>query len=113
IPHYYHHRLFSVRPPPPSSPLFPYTTLFRSCGYAHVVVCAARGARRLRDRRAHDRLGSVASTLGRHRRETGLAPARVFRHPGWGLEEHTAETQSLHKLGCCLLLRNKKTTHST
>src|ERR1041384_8462215 len=62
---------------PPRSPLFPYTTLFRS-----------RGAAR-RDRR-HPR--------GR-RRADAAAPARS--------EEHTSELQSLAYLVCRLLLEKK------
>src|SRR6201995_6093474 len=64
---------------PPRSPLFPYTTLFRS----------VRSATR-------------AGAAGRH------APAeRPLGHPVRS-EEHTSELQSLTNLGCRLLLQKKK-----
>src|SRR5262249_56735995 len=68
--------------PPPTSTLFPYTTLFRSLGE---VVHA-------------DDVG--ASVLGR----LGLVPLREHRS-----EEHTSELQSLTNLVCRLLLEKKKT----
>src|SRR5437667_713062 len=67
---------------PPRSTLFPYTTLFRSCG-------------------PHDhRRGSAAQ-----------APPRPERHPVPARsEEHTSELQSHHDLVCRLLLEKKKKT---
>src|SRR5262249_59457839 len=66
---------------PPRSPLFPYTTLFRS------VDVAAAGHRR------------------------GARPARPPARLAGGMrsEEHTSELQSLTNLVCRLLLEKKKT----
>src|SRR5437773_7249918 len=74
-------------PPPPTSPLFPYTTLFRS------------------------RRGSRASRRVRPERP---APRRSRSSPRWcrgrptRSEEHTSELQSHHDLVCRLLLEKKK-----
>src|SRR5262245_66178933 len=70
--------------PPPTSPLFPYTTLFRSDRSVRPGSTARRpspAARRPRD--------------CRRRRERS--------------EEHTSELQSLRHLVCRLLLEKKKT----
>src|SRR5690606_42057977 len=97
-------------PRPPSSPLFPYTTLFRSCrqGDAVLVVVAvgvvAAGPAGLKtiglgvDRRAKNRAldQGVASAVGGHQ-------SRVRS------EEHTSELQSRENLVCRLLLEKKKT----
>src|SRR5688572_30854915 len=71
---------------PPSSTLFPYTTLFRS---------APRDRRGLvsPDREHRDRRGSG---------KAGLPPTRS--------EEHTSELQSQSNLVCRLLLEKKKHT---
>src|SRR5262249_57783692 len=69
---------FSTIPPPPSSPLFPYTTLFRS-----------------KERQAG------TWTVGREERD--IPPLCAARS-----EEHTSELQSLTNLVCRLLLEKKK-----
>src|SRR4051812_49769862 len=83
---------------PPRSPLFPYTTLFRSPG---------RPGRPRRTGRlpVQDRAGGVREPLG-----TGAAPVHRAR-PGVGRrsEEHTSELQSHVNLVCRLLLEKKKT----
>src|SRR5262249_60524598 len=84
-------------PPPPCSPLFPYTTLFRSRP-APVVV--ARGFPRGDGRARHRRRDPLA-----------LVPRRLLRRPrarGSRSEEHTSELQSLTNLVCRLLLEKKK-----
>src|SRR5438046_3924237 len=87
---------------PPSSTLFPYTTLFRSrldCGRRAV----AAGRPHVR------RAGGIESRLRRHVcvREEGVGAAR--RLPlRVRSEEHTSELQSLTNLVCRLLLDNKK-----
>src|SRR5689334_23597481 len=75
---------------PPSSTLFPYTTLFRS---------RRAGGRARRRRRA---CGSASRSWGPGRSRT--------RHP-WPprSEEHTSELQSQFHLVCRLLLEKKKT----
>src|SRR5205823_13778308 len=98
--------------PPPRSPLFPYTTLFRPAAVrppAGFVTGDARrrAAARLRidacPGRAEARrvLGGVRGRSGRRRR-------RGFARPGPRSEEHTSELQSLAYLVCRLLLEKKK-----
>src|SRR5436309_4694213 len=76
--------------PPPTSTLFPYTTLFRSsrsrCSWASTCATSARAA-------------SVKSPLS----ACSCCSARS--------EEHTSELQSRENLVCRLLLEKKK-THS-
>src|SRR2546430_11468504 len=79
---------------PPRSTLFPYTTLFRSCG----------GWRRLRRR------GRWPCPAKNDRRYSG---GRESPRPGWPRlrsEEHTSELQSQSNLVCRLLLEKKKHT---
>src|SRR5437762_5310839 len=83
--------------PPPRSPLFPYTTLFRS----------------RRSRRSHRPQPSRRSRL--LRRE---APARHYhqvraRQQALRSEEHTSELQSPMYLVCRLLLEKKKQKKKT
>src|SRR2546430_8095236 len=80
---------------PPRSPLFPYTTLFRS---------RERDlSSRLRDRATTATEAIAAdqsSSLSRSRRSTELPRS----------EEHTSELQSQSNLVCRLLLEKKKTS---
>src|SRR5437762_8420322 len=78
---------FSSIRPPPTSTLFPYTTLFRS------------------------RAGVSSSSSGIHRRKTLWSPAcslRSTRARRARSEEHTSELQSPMYLVCRLLLEKKK-----
>src|SRR5205809_5970701 len=88
--------------PPPSSTLFPYTTLFRSC-------LRRRRARACSGRR---RNGEKASRVARpaHGRRR---PSRRARQRGARSEEHTSELQSRLHLVCRLLLEKKKTQTTT
>src|SRR5437773_6831268 len=80
--------------PPPSSTLFPYTTLFRS------NVAARPG-------RLPDAPGRAVSGIGDDGRRCSAFPdAYVLRRS----EEHTSELQSHHELVCRLLLEKKKTS---
>src|SRR5438270_9558684 len=87
---------------PPRSPLFPYTTLFRSReGHAD--------PRRLRLRRLASR--TFYACRRRHLYQSGGrrgGPCRQGggRHPGRS-EEHTSELQSQSNLVCRLLLEKK------
>src|SRR5207253_8600036 len=98
-------------PPPPSSPLFPYTTLFRSrCIMSRDDESNRSGAGR--DRRLGNGLGAArrcrtaAATAGRQRvavvrrrsAQSALFAARARS------EEHTSELQSRGHLVCRLLL---------
>src|SRR5205814_10668498 len=87
-------------PPPPSSTLFPYTTLFRSrqgaknLGAACLRSCGLNGA------------WSFLPSLSIHRMDV----ARLIggRKNCSRSEEHTSELQSLRHLVCRLLLEKKK-----
>src|SRR5205085_9438852 len=101
---------FSLIRRPPTSTLFPYTTLFRSdrvprCGAPRRGEGHRRGLghssrdRRPEDRRVDDR---GASCVELHRRRD---PPRTAAHRS---EEHTSELQSQSNLVCRLLLEKKK-----
>src|SRR5262249_60400866 len=86
---------FLMTPRPPRSPLFPYTTLFRS-----IDVMLAIRAGRFADAEA---LAAVCASRG--------AAAGDPDHEWWSAarsEEHTSELQSLTNLVCRLLLEKKK-----
>src|SRR5687768_18188566 len=95
---------------PPSSTLFPYTTLFRSYPYVHYhsMIHEALGVAR---GRARVRFG------GARGQDLELAPGDVVVLPAgtghqclWAArsEEHTSELQSWLHLVCRLLLEKKK-----
>src|SRR5687768_17879674 len=91
---------------PPSSTLFPYTTLFRSDG----ARAPAQGLDEIprRPRRADQRGGlGVVAQRARQRLELGEGDAR--RHRRRRSEEHTSELQSRLHLVCRLLLEKKTT----
>src|SRR5207249_11108202 len=84
--------LYSTIPPPPTSTLFPYTTLFRSVAGHH-------------DQGEHLALVSlapadIAVALDGRDQGSGAKPQRS--------EEHTSELQSRFDLVCRLLLEKKK-----
>src|SRR5690349_22132780 len=92
-------------PPPPTSTLFPYTTLFRS--YV--------------DRIASTTVGNSKSTASAHTRSTLRQPffstrssarASIASVRSTRSEEHTSELQSRRDLVCRLLLEKKKKTES-
>src|SRR5262245_64344080 len=80
---------FLLLPRPPRSPLFPYTTLFRSLHDAKREVCAR-------------------ATCAAH-----VADSIEGISGGARSEEHTSELQSLRHLVCRLLLEKKKTQIKT
>src|SRR5262245_62191512 len=85
---------FHIVRPPPRSPLFPYTTLFRSPS------------------RARQRPSGPVTALARLRLRQLGAPVATLENEGGGgkarSEEHTSELQSLRHLVCRLLLEKKK-----
>src|SRR2546430_4044413 len=89
--------------PPPRSPLFPYTTLFRSVD----VVTHASGR--------NDALGQTGGDNPANRESVALVNVGhgdgVPDHSGQGgrSEEHTSELQSQSNLVCRLLLEKKNT----
>src|SRR5438046_7451448 len=94
--------------PPPTSTLFPYTTLFRSrravAGIAsdqlHTLELRVRDQRtRQREQRFVRRVDFVEVRIAAHQRQQ-VGEVRS--------EEHTSELQSLTNLVCRLLLEKKK-----
>src|SRR5438034_8029478 len=86
---------------PPSSTLFPYTTLFRSRHRSPVKIGGDGGQRQLGvDPHAFDPIARE-----RHRGERPVEPTRQERQRS---EEHTSELQSHSDLVCRLLLEKKK-----
>src|SRR5438046_7960213 len=86
--------------PPPRSPLFPYTTLFRSPRFGeHRIFAAGRPVEGAGiDDDAAERVAVAAEKLRQ----------RVHDDVGARSEEHTSELQSLTNLVCRLLLEKKK-----
>src|SRR5207248_3374077 len=93
---------FLMIPRPPTSTLFPYTTLFRSShhGAADGVVAV--------DARRRGEWGARHRSRAWHRLRR-VQPARAWLSDG-GIrsEEHTSELQSPYDLVCRLLLEKKK-----
>src|SRR5690606_42099081 len=81
---------------PPSPPLFPYTTLFRS----HTPVCDLR--RRSQRHEILQRGGRPPAQRGPSGHRSGRAQEALRS------EEHTSELQSRENLVCRLLLEKKK-----
>src|SRR5687768_18065386 len=95
---------------PPTSTLFPYTTLFRSDGVGDELtgqvqrhVAAASGTNEI-----HAELGE---RLGGYEQVFGVRAAPE-RHDRVRSEEHTSELQSRLHLVCRLLLEKKKGTRA-
>src|SRR5205814_5787432 len=98
--------------PPPRSPLFPYTTLFRSLGLgdeylrlyrdrlAAVTALQARAAATRLYRRGALTIVVVGDGAKLYDRLRGIAPIRIVDVDGKSLrsEEHTSELQSLRHL---------------
>src|SRR5205823_7363468 len=96
---------------PPSSPLFPYTTLFRSVlvGNSMGGFVAAETAIQFPERVERLALVSAAGiTSSSLRREPVMVWGRAAMMAGSRSEEHTSELQSLAYLVCRLLLEKKK-----
>src|SRR5256885_10378418 len=94
---------------PPRSTLFPYTTLFRSDGLAHVQFLGLprrprQGGKAPTGRHGLQQLRLAAPLIGRERREMH----RGSRERAVRSEEHTSELQSPCNLVCRLLLEKKK-----
>src|SRR5262245_64607666 len=101
-----------MTPPPRRSPLFPYTTLFRS-----LADYAARLGDRADDLASEDPLAPPARALQVLRAVPSpagfepLSDSRLLRLAR--SEEHTSELQSLRHLVCRLLLEKKKKKKKT
>src|SRR5205823_8376752 len=90
--------IFMTSRRPPSSPLFPYTTLFRS-GVIRADTPEAFVA-------AFERVRRILKDAGCGMRDAGGVEGDASRIPR--SEEHTSELQSLAYLVCRLLLEKKK-----
>src|SRR5688572_31588621 len=99
-----------MRPPPPRSTLFPYTTLFRSTGNTYMAWYGYDGMSWTEHRR-HDegapQAPEVAWTVDLGATVAlGLSLEASPEHSR--SEEHTSELQSQSNLVCRLLLEKKK-----
>src|SRR5690606_40624885 len=107
-----HALLSCLIPRPPSSTLFPYTTLFRSrVIFQHLAGVGERGiggaARRLAGGEADDILAGGCA-LGELAQNIKSAKGIDVGSSGGRSEEHTSELQSRENLVCRLLLEKKK-----
>src|SRR5262249_62366370 len=104
---------FLITPPPPTSTLFPYTTLFRSRHFRPKAVRSRspKGPCECATGPCTQRPAScpyAAPPIPRCRRSHIDASASCGRDPQVRSEEHTSELQSLTNLVCRLLLEKKK-----
>src|SRR5205823_13162999 len=88
---------FLMIPPPPTSTLFPYTTLFRSPRTNSPMPQSAR-----------TRPACRSEYPGNSRSDSPALPPRQCPPAAPRSEEHTSELQSLAYLVCRLLLEKKK-----
>src|SRR4051794_41452538 len=96
---------------PPRSPLFPYTTLFRSIvvlGLERAVVELNRGQHRP-DRLQLPQIATAATQMPDINADATVVPPGPLDDRS---EEHTSELQSPVHLVCRLLLEKKKLTSS-
>src|SRR5205085_7615166 len=89
---------------PPRTPLFPYTTLFRSVN--RVVICGA--VTRMMTKPKKPIKAAVTAIMAVSR-----AAPKPFRKSKRRSEEHTSELQSQSNLVCRLLLEKKKKKQQT
>src|SRR5262249_61020112 len=85
-------------PRPPSSPLFPYTTLFRSGDVGDAAAARGQG----------DRLAGPDAPAEVEPGQGGADGGGDVVRTALRSEEHTSELQSLTNLVCRLLLEKKK-----
>src|SRR5262249_59538134 len=97
--------VISVARRPPTSPLFPSTTLSRS----RTPIYKPMRAQIVVGVREFTRAADVFSLILAHLEEKALQA--ITRDRGTRSEEHTSELQSLTNLVCRLLLENKKTLY--
>src|SRR5205823_14980701 len=106
------HYLFLLTPHPPTPPLFPYTTLFRSRRALFGTIsetyrtCGTPGCRCHRKGPKHGPHLYV-SYQGQKGKTTGYYVPKVIQAEVRRSEEHTSELQSLAYLVCRLLLEKK------
>src|SRR5207244_13043472 len=103
--------LFFILRLPPSSTVFPYTTLFRSTssGIHHLAILPSRKPR-ISDLSPDSPGLSTTISSGRSSHLGCLTPITAASATlGWRSEEHTSELQSPDHLVCRLLLEKNKT----
>src|SRR2546427_5995272 len=95
---------------PPRSTLFPYTTLFRSRGWAQPspTLMATAGSISLKPISPTTHPPFIVTTATEPSRTLPIPPAWDFTPNTWRSEEHTSELQSQSNLVCRLLLEKKK-----
>src|SRR5947208_12463742 len=97
---------------PPRSPLFPYTTLFRSPRHRKGASNAFRLVEGIRLQELDENRPTQGVLRDVRRDAWTLHPNDVIGRV-WRSEEHTSELQSPDHLVCRLLLEKKKTTKQT
>src|SRR5690606_39472706 len=103
------HSSFFMRRRPPTSTLFPYTTLFRSVNSIGGLYDTSYDSRRRRDDSLHHTQQDRAIyRYGTRFRARGPARRGHRLHSSARSEEHTSELQSRENLVCRLLLEKKK-----
>src|SRR5690348_18137009 len=96
-------------PRPQRSPLFPYTTLFRSGARAELLLLRGLGDDGFRERGLGAGRREVELVLEQLQRGRGIVDELEQRRS----EEHTSELQSPVHLVCRLLLEKKKKTQTS
>src|SRR5206468_11235016 len=107
------HPFLRSPPPPPTSTLFPYTTLFRSIRIRHAAPCLAGAAQQWPGRYPENdpvaiRIFANFSRLIAFVFASGFRILEESAVYGVRSEEHTSELQSRSDLVCRLLLEKKK-----
>src|SRR5690606_40120699 len=103
--------LFDTVLRPPTSTLFPYTTLFRSTGRLSTRLTRTTKSRRSASGWSSTKYsGRVVRLTSRSFRDGGEAsPRKRSQRTSTRSEEHTSELQSRENLVCRLLLEKKNT----
>src|SRR5205823_13018557 len=102
-----HYLFFLITRRPPTSTLFPYTTLFRSRMKKSSIPTVRSPPGPLSTNDAPSAARAVAVPLGCTRSSTTISARSCIRAAPRS-EEHTSELQSLAYLVCRLLLEKKK-----
>src|SRR5690606_39595274 len=99
--------------PPPRSPLFPYTTLFRSLVCTALMLAATPSAKAQFVVTDPTNLASGILNSANEIVQTSSTVSNVVKNFNEDRKEHTSELQSRENLVCRLLLEKKKTKKIT